>query len=541
MRTIAVINQKGGCGKTTSAINLAGLFARRGCRTLLIDMDPQAHCAAGLAIPEQRIDLDIGDAMLWDDRRPLDPARLFWRVGRNFDLAPSRMKLAGLEASRGKLADRPDRELRLRKVIERFAESFDVGVIDCSPSIGLLTFNAMAAADAILVPVETSFFSLQGASKQISAVRSLCRRLGLNIPCWLVPTIHEPDSPLAKDLLAELRRRYGRKVAPVAIRRDAALKEAASFGQPVFEYAPSSPGANDYADLAAWIARLLGVRFLEPDDRPRPLEAAAVSPPTTTRPEPQAEVWSQPASPAEDLPPVITVTAGADAKRALARRLSQAITAAKPATPKSARATRETPPSPPFAPINPIERPTTHPPQAPNRGGIDLALAPASALSAVALAQLDAPLRPMSRAEDLARRAIALRRRLKGLGTPVSLTTTAPESTAPSARRLLGVTSTASGLLLVQPLTLGRRVCVAGAFNGWSPDSLPMRRNEILGVFELTVDLPQGTHAYRLIVDGRWTHDTFNERSAPNPFGELNSIAVVSDGARPPQHRDTTR
>ena len=97
MRTIAIINQKGGCGKTTTAINLSGVFARRGLRTLLVDMDPQSHCAAGLAIPDERIEFDIGDAMLADEGARLDTDRLLWRVQRNLDLAPSRMRLAGME------------------------------------------------------------------------------------------------------------------------------------------------------------------------------------------------------------------------------------------------------------------------------------------------------------------------------------------------------------------------------------------------------------------------------------------------------------
>ncbi|MEL6740664.1 MAG: AAA family ATPase, partial [Planctomycetota bacterium] len=113
MRTIAIINQKGGCGKTTSAVNLAAVFASRGYRTLLVDMDPQSHCAAGLGVPEEQIERDIGDAMLTPATRALDATRLLWRIGRGFDLAPSRMRLAALEAARGGLADQPDKERRL--------------------------------------------------------------------------------------------------------------------------------------------------------------------------------------------------------------------------------------------------------------------------------------------------------------------------------------------------------------------------------------------------------------------------------------------
>ena len=134
VRIITIINQKGGCGKTTTAINLAGTFAKQGLRTLLVDMDPQSHCAAGLGVPENRIDLDIGDAMLTPGNRPLDTSRLLWRVGRRLDLAPSRTKLAGLEASRGGLADLLDREKRLAAVVSQFKHEYDVVCVDCPPT-----------------------------------------------------------------------------------------------------------------------------------------------------------------------------------------------------------------------------------------------------------------------------------------------------------------------------------------------------------------------------------------------------------------------
>lgn len=252
MRTIAIINQKGGCGKTTTAINLAAVLASRHFRTLLVDVDPQSHCAAGLAVPEGRIDLDITDALLAPADQPCDLSRLLWPAARNLDLAPSRTRLAGLESPRGGLAESPDKELRLKRVLDGLSSRYDVCLIDCSPSIGLLTFNALAAADEVIVPVETSFFSLQGATKQLSTVRSMGRRLGREPRAWLLPTIHDAQSPHANDLLDELRRRFGARVLPVIVRRDLALKEAASFGQPIIEYDSQSTGAEDYRALGDW-------------------------------------------------------------------------------------------------------------------------------------------------------------------------------------------------------------------------------------------------------------------------------------------------
>ncbi|MEO1511773.1 MAG: AAA family ATPase, partial [Planctomycetota bacterium] len=216
MRTLAVINQKGGCGKTTTSINLAAVFASRGYRTLLVDLDPQGHCAAGLAVPEGKIDKDIGDAMLAVADKPVAASKLLWRVARNLDLVPSRTRLAGLEAAKGGLAQAPDREKRLLMVIEQLTGTagleYDVCLIDCPPSIGLLTYNALTAAREILIPVETSFFSLQGAAKQLSTVRSVGRRIGMRHRPRLIPTIHDPASALARDLLEELRRTRARAV-----------------------------------------------------------------------------------------------------------------------------------------------------------------------------------------------------------------------------------------------------------------------------------------------------------------------------------------
>lgn len=278
MRVFAIINQKGGCGKTTTAISLASILAKRSFRTLLVDLDPQGHCAAGLAVPESRIETDIADAMMTPDDRPIDCARLLWRVARNLDLAPSRMKVAALESPKSPLVQCEDKERRLSRAIERIRSAspagYDVCLIDCPPSIGLLTYNALAAAKEILIPVETSYFSLQGAARQVATVRSLARRLGMRVRTRLVPTLHDPASPLARDLLDELKRQFPDYVVPTCIRFDPALKEASSFGQPIDDYAPESRGALDYRDLGEWLIQHAGIdRSLEPDE----YEAAELS------------------------------------------------------------------------------------------------------------------------------------------------------------------------------------------------------------------------------------------------------------------------
>lgn len=492
MRTIAVVNQKGGCGKTTTAISLSGVFARRGWRTLLVDMDPQSHCAAGLAIPEQRIDLDVGDAMLLEERRKLDTSRLLWRASRNLDLIPSRTKLAGLEALRGGLAEAPDREQKLRKLLDRLRGDYDVCLIDCSPSIGLLTFNALSAADAVLIPVETSFFSLQGATKQVSAVRTMCRRLNKRMPYWLLPTIHEADSPLAKDLLDELRRRYTERVTPICIRRDSALREAASFGQPVVEYSPTSPGASDYSALGEWIGEALGIGAAHP---PAALPSNLVAD-NEPEPSPAVRTGDAPAPP--------------DATHAPSHAVD---------------APRQSPGASPAT--------TTEPLTGRLSAGVEIKPLPIDD-PALALEDIAAAPVPVDRAADLAARAQRLHERVQSLKAPLVADRPAPVEdrigrpvSFEAIRRLFGARQVTSGVLFVQPLAIGSRVAVAGEFNGWSDTSHVMRRNEDVGVYELVIPISPGRYTYRLVVDGIWRPDPYNPAGEPNPFGERNSLLEV--------------
>src|SRR5271168_4515312 len=141
MRTIAIINQKGGCGKTTTSINLAACLARLGQKTLLVDMDPQGHCGVGLAVPEEQIERTIYDTLIEErDGRPARVADVVWQIASDFDLAPSTIKLAAFEQI---FAGRPGREDRLRKSLETVGSAYQWAILDCPPSVGLLTFNAL--------------------------------------------------------------------------------------------------------------------------------------------------------------------------------------------------------------------------------------------------------------------------------------------------------------------------------------------------------------------------------------------------------------
>lgn len=253
MRTIAVVNQKGGCGKTTTAINLAAELASRGHRTLLVDMDPQSHCASGLGVPHDRIERDISDALFGDLERGPDPAGMLWEVSRNLYLAPSSVRLAAAEAPHGPMANLTDRDRRLLQVLARLRQSFEFCLIDCPPQIGLLAFNALRAADEALVPVETGFFSLQGADQQWKTIRKVAERVGRVIPVRFLPTLHNPNRKVARDVMQELRSRYGEALVPACIHEHDMLREAVGLGCPVREHAPGSTAAADFMKLADWL------------------------------------------------------------------------------------------------------------------------------------------------------------------------------------------------------------------------------------------------------------------------------------------------
>lgn len=477
MRTYAVVNQKGGCGKTTTAINLAGVFAGKGYRTLLVDTDPQGHCAAGLAIPEQRVDLHIGDAMLAADDKPIDPQRMLWRVSRNLDLAPSTVRLAALEAARGELAAMEDAESRLKKVLARFDAQYDVCLIDCSPAIGMLAFNAMVAADEVIIPVETGFFSMQGATKQINALKAIGKRLGVAPNHRLLATMYDSNNVLSRDLLEEMRRRFTNRVIPVVISFDHALREAASFGQPVIEYARESQGAKDYVQLAEWLIE----HTLKPGKASVSSDAADTAP-------------------GEGGGPIEQVISGSGGGVAMeARTVSIAPTPALSRAAEVAQRTRK------------LQR--------------AVAIAEAKVMSPIERhAPISIPIASLSR-DPFAPATVPV------VEAPAAAATPAPVGTTLAIepqRRLFGVQFTARGVLFVQPLTIGQDVAIAGEFNNWTP--LPMRANPQTGMLEATIAIAPGYSQYRLVVDGKWIPDPFNPVVVPNPFGGSNSVVVVPFG-----------
>lgn len=248
MRTIAIANQKGGCGKTTVSINLAACLAREGRRTLLVDMDPQSHCALGLAVPEDQIEVSIYDVLIHrHNGNRVDLARSIWQITANFDLSPSSTSLARLELDGHAVAER---EELLADALASVANRYDFALIDCPPHIGLLTLNALKAASEVIIPVDTGYFSLQGLTKQLETIELVRASRENPLEVRVLANLYDVRTKLGREILNELRRKFGHVMCQTFINFNTKLREGASFGQPITEYDPGSMGCRDFARLA---------------------------------------------------------------------------------------------------------------------------------------------------------------------------------------------------------------------------------------------------------------------------------------------------
>ncbi len=275
MRKVAVINQKGGVGKTTTAANLGAALARSGLRVLLLDMDAQGNLTIHL---DRRPDLAtktmthlfVDDLPLTDLIQPTSTDGLF--------LAPADTSLAGVEQV---LANRIGRETILREAFEKLEASttFDVLLMDCPPALGVLSANALVAADEVLIPLQTEYFALQGMAKLMEVVALVRRRLNPALRIHsILPCLVDLRTNLTNEVLDEIRRHFGDIVAKTMIRSNVKLAEAPSFGKTIFEHAPESNGARDYE---AFAREFVSVAATTPA-APAPAPAAASAAPTTT-------------------------------------------------------------------------------------------------------------------------------------------------------------------------------------------------------------------------------------------------------------------
>lgn len=245
-RIIAIANQKGGVGKTTTAINLGASLAVAEQRTLIVDIDPQGNATSGLGIEKDPSLPTIYDVLV--DQRPIQECTLKARHFPSLDVVPSTRDLVGAELE---LVDRPDRERVLKGALDHVRSLYDLILVDCPPSLGLLTLNTLTAADSVLIPIQCEFYALEGLSQLLSTVRLVQRNLNpaLDIEGVLL-TMFDRRLNLSRQVADEAREYFGARVFETAIPRNVRLAEAPSFGQPIVTYDVLSAGAQSYLELA---------------------------------------------------------------------------------------------------------------------------------------------------------------------------------------------------------------------------------------------------------------------------------------------------
>lgn len=244
-RVIAVANQKGGVGKTTTAVNLGAALAEMRYRTLVVDLDPQGNASTGVGINPRHLELSIYDVLMRD--LPLEDCIEPTSVRKLF-VAPASVDLAGAEIE---LVPQFSRELKLRRAFVTAREEYDFVLIDCPPSLGLLTVNGLAASDEVLVPIQCEYYALEGLGQLLSNVQLVKSKLnpGLAVST-IVLTMYDARTNLAGQVADEVRRHFGARVCRSVIPRSVRISEAPSFGQPITVFDPTSRGAIAFRDLA---------------------------------------------------------------------------------------------------------------------------------------------------------------------------------------------------------------------------------------------------------------------------------------------------
>lgn len=244
-KTLAIVNQKGGVGKSTTAVNLSACIAEKDKSVLLIDIDPQGNATSGMGLEKSKLELSIYDVLI--DGVNVEKAISETLID-NFFILPANIDLAGAEIE---LVSMISRECRLQKILEELNFEYDFIFIDCPPSLGLLTLNALTAADAIIVPIQCEYYALEGLGQLMQTVQLVRNNLNQELEIeGVVLTMYDARTNLSKQVISEVKDYFNNKVFDTVIPRNVRLSEAPSFGKPITLYDSSSRGAEAYRKLA---------------------------------------------------------------------------------------------------------------------------------------------------------------------------------------------------------------------------------------------------------------------------------------------------